>query len=308
MTQQFRTDLAVERTAAAPDLPGITQETRGKAFSVTEIRIKNDVCGAPIGKPAGRYVTLEAAAISRSSADYEAMAEELAEELEKPETKWTKESLSAGLSQLLEELGHFLPEEGCVFLAGLGNRAITPDALGPRVASKVLATRHLRTALSEEELSYLPELRPVCVLAGGVLGQTGMESAELIEAVCKQIQPAAVVAVDALACAELSRLGKTIQMSDSGISPGSGVANRRAELSRRTLGVPVIALGIPTVVDLHTAVQGIYGKSVPKDRPNMMVTPRDIDRLIDHAGDLLACSLNMALHPGMTFAQAEGLG
>lgn len=165
MTQQFRTDLAVERTAAAPDLPGITQETRGKAFSVTEIRIKNDVCGAPIGKPAGRYVTLEAAAISRSSADYEAMAEELA-----------------------EELGHFLPEEGCVFLAGLGNRAITPDALGPRVASKVLATRHLRTALSEEELSYLPELRPVCVLAGGVLGQTGMESAELIEAVCKQIQ------------------------------------------------------------------------------------------------------------------------
>lgn len=158
MTQQFRTDLAVERTAAAPDLPGITQETRGKAFSVTEIRIKNDVCGAPIGKPAGRYVTLEAAAISRSSADYEAMAEELA-----------------------EELGHFLPEEGCVFLAGLGNRAITPDALGPRVASKVLATRHLRTALSEEELSYLPELRPVCVLAGGVLGQTGMESAELIE-------------------------------------------------------------------------------------------------------------------------------
>lgn len=285
MTQQFRTDLAVERTAAAPDLPGIIQETRGKAFSVTEIRIKNDVCGAPIGKPAGRYVTLEAAAISRSSADYEAMAEELA-----------------------EELGHFLPEEGCVFLAGLGNHAITPDALGPRVASKVLATRHLRTALSEEELSYLPELRPVCVLAGGVLGQTGMESAELIEAVCKQIQPAAVVAVDALACAELSRLGKTIQMSDSGISPGSGVANRRAELSRRTLGVPVIALGIPTVVDLHTAVQGIYGKSVPKDRPNMMVTPRDIDRLINHAGDLLACSLNMALHPGMTFAQAEGLG
>ena len=190
--------------------------------------------------------------------------------------------------ELAAELGKFLPQEGCVFLAGLGNRAITPDALGPRVASKVLATRHLRTALTAEELTYLPELRPVCVLAGGVLGQTGMESAELIEAVCKQIQPAAVVAVDALACAELSRLGTTIQMSDSGISPGSG--------------------GIPTVVDLHTAVQGIYGKSVPKDRPNMMVTPRDIDRLIDHAGDLLACALNMALHDGMTFAQAEGLG
>ncbi|WP_298484121.1 GPR endopeptidase [uncultured Ruminococcus sp.] len=281
----IRTDLAVERTAAAPELPGVTQETRGKAFSVTEICIKNDTCGAPIGKPAGRYVTLEAEALSRNSAQYEEMAEELAAELER-----------------------FLPKEGCVFVAGLGNRAITPDALGPRVASKVLATRHLRTALSKEELEYLPELRPVCVLAGGVLGQTGMESAELLEAVCHQVQPAAVVAVDALACAELSRLGTTIQMSDSGISPGSGVANHRAELSKRTLGVPVVALGVPTVVDLHTAVQGIYGKSVPKNRPNMMVTPRDVDRLIDHAGDLLACSLNMALHPGMTFAQAEGLG
>ena len=173
--EPIRTDLAVERTAAAPSLPGVTQETRGNAFSVTEIRIKNDVCGAPIGKPAGRYVTLEAPAISRSSANYQEMAEELA-----------------------AELGKFLPQEGCVFLAGLGNRAITPDALGPRVASKVLATRHLRTALTAEELTYLPELRPVCVLAGGVLGQTGMESAELIEAVCKQIRPAAVVAVDAL--------------------------------------------------------------------------------------------------------------
>lgn len=281
----IRTDLAVERTAAAPELPGVTQETRGKIFSVTEIRIKNDTCGAPIGKPAGRYVTLEAEALSRNSSQYEEMAEELAAELER-----------------------FLPKEGCVFVAGLGNRAITPDALGPRVASKVLATRHLRTALSNEELEYLPEFRPVCVLAGGVLGQTGMESAELLEAVCHQVQPAAVVAVDALACAELSRLGTTIQMSDSGISPGSGVANHRAELSKRTLGVPVVALGVPTVVDLHTAVQGIYGKSVPKNRPNMMVTPRDVDRLIDHAGDLLACSLNMALHPGMTFAQAEGLG
>lgn len=282
--KSIRTDLAVERTAAAPALPGIHQETRGNVFSITEIRIQNDVCGAPIGKPAGRYVTLEAEALNRNHARYQEMAEELAQELQP-----------------------FLPEEGCVFVAGLGNRAITPDALGPRVASKVLATRHLQTALSEEELSYLPQLRPVCVLAGGVLGQTGMESAELLEAVCKQIKPAAVVAIDALACAELSRLGTTIQMSDSGISPGSGVANHRAELSERTLGVPVIAVGVPTVVDLHTAVQCIYGRQVPEDKPNMMVTPRDVDRLIDHAGDLVACALNMALHPGMTFSQAEGL-
>ena len=110
--EPIRTDLAVERTAAAPSLPGVTQETRGNAFSVTEIRIKNDVCGAPIGKPAGRYVTLEAPAISRSSANYQEMAEELA-----------------------AELGKFLPQEGCVFLAGLGNRAITP-LWGPALLRK----------------------------------------------------------------------------------------------------------------------------------------------------------------------------
>ena len=282
--KSIRTDLAVERTASAPSLPGIRQETRNGAFSITEITIKSDVCGAPIGKPAGRYVTLEAPVLTRSGENYQQMTEELARELQP-----------------------FLPEKGCVFVAGLGNRAVTPDALGPRVASKILATRHLETALTAEEKTLIPSLRPVCVLAGGVLGETGMESAELLTAVCRQIEPAAVVAIDALACAELSRLGTTIQMCDSGISPGSGVANHRAELSRQTLGVPVTAIGIPTVVDLHTAVQCIYGRQVPESRPNMMVTPRDIDRLIDHAGDMLACALNMALHPGMTFAQAEGL-
>lgn len=281
----IRTDLAVECTAAAPALPGITQQTRGTYFSTTEICIKNDTCGAPIGKPAGRYVTLETDSLNRSHENYAQMAQELAEELKA-----------------------FLPAEGCVFVAGLGNRAITPDALGPRTAAKVLATRHFSQAMTEEERSCLPELRPVCVLAGGVLGQTGMESAELIHAVCREVQPAAVVTVDALACAELSRLGTTIQMSDSGISPGSGVANHRRELSQRTLGIPVIALGIPTVVDLHTAAQSIYGRPVPKGQPNMMVTPRDVDRLIDHTGDLLACALNMALHPGMSFEQAESLG
>ncbi|MCD8220091.1 MAG: GPR endopeptidase [Ruminococcus sp.] len=282
--KSIRTDLAVERTAAAPSLHGIHQETRGDAFSVTEIRIQNDICGAPIGKPTGRYVTLEAQPLNRSHARYADMAQELAAEL------WA-----------------FLPEEGCVFVARLGNRAVTPDALEPRVAAKVLAMRHLKTALSQEEQSHLPELRPVCVLAGGVLGQTDMKTAELLEAVCRQVEPVAVVAVDALACADLARLGTTIQMCDSGISPGSGVANHRAKLSKQTLGVPVIALSVPTVVDLHTAVQCIYGRQVPENRPNMMVTPRDVDRLIDHAGNLLACALNMALHPGMTFAQVESL-
>jgi spore protease len=115
------------------------------------------------------------------------------------------------------------------------------------------------------------------------------------------------VAVDALACASLSRLGTTIQLCNSGIAPGSGVANHRVELSSKTFGIPVIALGVPTVVDLHTVIREFSPSGSPGEAPNMMVTPREIDRLIDHAGDLLACSLNMALHPGMTFSQAEGL-
>ena len=279
--EPIRTDLAVERTAAAPSLPGVTQETRGNAFSVTEIRIKNDVCGAPIGKPAGRYVTLEAPAISRSSANYQEMAEELA-----------------------AELGKFLPQEGCVFLAGLGNRAITPDALGPRVASKVLATRHLRTALTAEELTYLPELRPVCVLAGGVLGQTGVESGEIVGGLCEVVHPAAVIAIDALASRRCGRVCATVQLSDTGIIPGSGVGNHRAALNRETLGVPVFAIGVPTVVDSATLAADILEESgvekVDEERLRgehdaFMVTTRDIDQQVRDLSKVVGYGINWAL-------------
>ncbi len=279
-----RTDLAVECATPEHLSPGITRKKRGQVFSVTEIEIAKDEHGAAIGKPAGRYVTLEAKALTKACAHYAAMAEELA-----------------------EELRQFLPKHGTILVAGLGNHGITPDALGPRVAEKILATRHLKSALTEEEQEALPKFRPVCVLAAGVLGQTGIESAELLHAICRQVKPSALVAVDALACASLSRLGTTIQLCDSGIAPGSGVANHRVELSPKTFGIPVIALGVPTVVDLHTVIREFSPSDSPGKAPNMMVTPREIDRLIDHAGDLLACSLNMALHPGMTFSQAEGL-
>ena len=135
-----------------------------------------------------------------------------------------------------------------------------------------------------------------------------MESAALTAAVCKEIQPAAVLVIDALACSALNRLGTTIQLCDSGISPGSGVANHRAAFSEQTLGVPVLAVGVPTVVDLRTIVESITERTAPRDTPNLMVTPRDIDRLIDHASGMLATAINLALQPSMTFADAEGLG
>lgn len=281
----IRTDLALERIGSEnAQGKGIISTERGETFHITDIRIDSDEAGRRIGKPKGRYLTLETKVLSRFSDCYREMTEEFS-----------------------RELSAFLPESGCVLVAGLGNSAITPDALGPRTVSKVLATRHLKQELVEGEADFLRSLRPVSVLQSGVLGQTGMETAEIISAVCAKTNPKAVIAIDALACAELSRLGTTIQMCDSGISPGSGVENKRMELSEKTLGIPVIAVGIPTVVDLHTAAKGITGQEIPSGSPNMMVTPRDIDRLIDHAAGMISCGINMALHSELTFADAESL-
>lgn len=282
---QIRTDLALERMDdEKASGSGIHSTIRGKVFRITDIQIDDDRSGRRIGKPAGRYLTLETDALSRFSDHYQQMAEEFS-----------------------EELRGFLPKEGGILVVGLGNRAITPDALGPRTAGKVLATRHLKSELRAGEADFLTTLRPVSVLTSGVLGQTGMETAEIVSAVCRKIEPSAVIAVDALACAALDRLGTTIQMCDSGICPGSGVDNRRKELSRRTLGIEVIAVGVPTVVDLHTVVESLTDHAAPPDRPNLMVTPRDIDRLIDHAAGMISCGINLALHPELTFADAESL-
>ena len=289
--QTSRTDLALERAEGLEAPEGITLRRRGKAFQITEIEIDSDAHGAVIGRGKGRYLTLERIEPGSSGSAMQAQTEELA-----------------------QELRQFLPEgDGAVLVAGLGNADITPDALGQQTAGLVLATRHLRAELAENEpdTDFLRGLRQVSVLANGVLGQTGIETAELISALRETVQPACIIAVDALACSDLERLGTTVQISDAGISPGSGVQNRRAELSERTLGVPVIAVGVPTVVDLHTIVTQAVGEDAQAALtafPNMMVTPRDIDRLLHHAARLLAMSLNLALHPQFTFADAEALG
>ena len=279
---QNRTDLALEQAESLPGAEGITKTERGTAFRITEIVIDSDEHGAVIGRGKGRYLTLE---MQDGQSDFQAQAEELA-----------------------AEFGAFIPE-GPVLVTGLGNADITPDALGPETAGKVLATRHLRAELSENDpdTAFLRDMRPVSVLANGVLGQTGIETAELIRALTDTVQPKCVIAVDALACSDLGRLGCTVQISDAGISPGSGVQNRRAELSARTLGIPVIAVGVPTVVDLHTIVQQ-GGGEMPESLPNMMVTPRDIDRLLHHAARLIAAGINGALHPHLSLADLEALG
>ncbi len=281
---QVRTDLALERAAGSPSQEGILLRRRGTAFRITEIEIDSDAHGAAIGRPKGRYLTLEAMHLHHAS----------------PQMKQQ-------VTELAEELRRFIPE-GAALVAGLGNADITPDALGPMTAGRILATRHLRQELAENDpdTDFLRSLRPVSVLANGVLGQTGIETAELIAALRDRIKPQCILAVDALACSDLHRLGSTVQISDAGISPGSGVKNSRAELSAKTLGVPVIAVGIPTVVDLHTVVRQA-GAEPPQALPNLMVTPRDIDRLLHHAARLLALSINLALHPQLSYEDAEAL-
>lgn len=280
---QYRTDLALESLAEAKERGGITEHRRGTAFTITEIHIADDESGRPLGKGKGRYITLEGASLSRFSDAYEAMALELA-----------------------AELRTLLPKEGGVLVAGLGNQEITPDALGPRTMAKVLATRHLRKELSEEE-AFLRNLRQVSVLAGGVLGQTGIETAELLHAVCNTIRPAAMIAVDALACSALHRLGTTIQLSDTGIAPGSGVANHRMALTAEHFGIPVIGVGVPTVIGMRTIAEDLTGMQAKYEALDMMVTPRDVDRLIGQASHLLSCGINLALHPEMDYADVCSL-
>lgn len=286
---QTRTDLALEQAGGVSGREGISVRKRGNAFRTTEIIIDSDAHGAAIGRGKGRYLTLESERLSQFSAAYREQVEELA-----------------------AELRGFLPT-GEVLVAGLGNNDITPDALGPAVANKLLATRHLRTELANDstDADFLRSLRPVSVLAHGVLGQTGIETAELIHALRNTVHPQAVVAIDALACSDLQRLGTTIQISDAGISPGSGVQNSRKELSERTLGIPVIAIGVPTVVDMHTIVSHYVGETAWNGEnvlPNMMVTPRDIDKLLSRAAAMIAAALNLALHPQLGFEDVEGLG
>ena len=279
----IRTDLAVESFAEERLPEGVRREKRGRAFDITEIVIENDSCLKTLGKGKGRYITLEGRSLSRYADDYEEMAQEVA-----------------------GELGRLVPD-GDILVVGLGNNDITPDAVGPQAASRILATRHLRDELGEDEENFLVSLRRVSAIAGGVLGQTGIETAEIVRALAEQLQPAGIIAVDALACSDISRLGTAIQMTDAGISPGSGVANARKELSEKQLGIPVIAVGVPTVVDMHTIVRSLTGTDIEVNSPNMMVTPRDVDRLTERASQLIAFGINLALHPSLTFDDVRGL-
>lgn len=308
----IRTDLAIEAhemlTEAATEPVGVTinREDRQGAH-VTRIGITTPEGEQQLGKPMGHYVTVEfAAADLGGSADYEALCRAVA-----------------------DELAALLPvhSTGTVLVVGLGNRDITPDALGPKVISQLMVTRHL--------FDYLPEaidehMRSVCAISPGVLGITGIETGEVVRGVTESVHPDAVIVVDALAARSIERISTTIQLCDTGISPGAGVGNRRKALNRDTLGIPVIAVGVPTVIDavtiaidslqlaaenqtadnrLRRALKGfdrdeqhaLLRDALPEAITDFIVTPKDVDLLIDRVSKVVANGINLALHPGIGF-------
>ena len=288
----FRTDLAVEaienhKSAAA--LPHVRQSDRTlEGFAVHEVRILSEDAAREIGKPQGRYLTLELDALIRREEDAFPRA---------------CKALSTLLRELLPR-----PNDGPVLIAGLGNRMITPDAIGPQTADHVIATRHLVA----QSPAIFADWRPVSALAPGVLGQTGVETGEVICGVLDRVRPAAVIAVDALAAGRLSRLLRTVQLADTGITPGADGGNARTALNEETLGVPVIAVGVPTVVDGATLAHEISSQlgqpaceALDDLSQPVMITTRDIDREVADISRMIGYAVNMALHPHLSVADID---
>ena len=286
------TDLAVEAAelrTAGRTIPGkldgaVTTHEEKDGFSADIVEILDEKGEKLLEKPKGKYITLDI----------------------RPALKPGSEVFRTACELLGEYLRALLPADGCALVAGLGNRAITPDAVGPACADAIFVTRHLRARMPE----LFGMFRPVMASAPGVLGTTGIETAEYLRALVHETKPDFVIAVDALMARRISRLGATVQLTDTGVSPGSGLGTNTAKLDRAYLGVPVIALGVPTIVDAATlAVDTMReaGFDVPDEdavRANakgMIVTSKDIDRESAVCARLLAFGINLALQSGMDF-------
>ena len=317
----FRTDLAIElRENLSPtndDIPGVemtVEENDNCGVRVTWVEITTEEGAQAMGKPIGNYITLESQAMKENDTH-------------------AHEEIAKILARKLGRL-HKLGEDATILVIGLGNRHVTPDALGPQVCEKLLVTRHLGEDVPEE---LQGRLRGVAALAPGVMGITGIETAEIVKGVVDRAKPDLVIAIDALAARRTSRINATIQIADTGINPGAGLGNKRLPLNEEGLGVPVIAVGVPTVVDAATLVNdtmeqilqamaeasaesspdsqsfynmlenmqdgeryGIITEIMAPYAGNMFVTPKEVDAVITRLARIIANTLNIALHPGIT--------
>lgn len=279
-----RTDLVLEtHEMFAEEISGVeSQQKDTDGITVTHVKITTPEGALKIGRPMGNYVTVE---------------------IKNLETE-DEELCRRGAKAVCDELRKMIkiPADGSVLVAGLGNRYITPDSIGPKTVGKLTVTRHIT---KESGNGFDFDIRPVSAVAPGVLGLTGIETSEILLGVAERVKPDLIIAVDALASRKLSRLGTTVQICDTGISPGSGVGNNRNEISEKSLGVPVIAIGVPMVVDALTlatdilesvkgTVDEIKNAMIP-DKKNMVVTPNDVDVISDQASEIIAEGINMAL-------------
>ena len=283
----LRTDLAVEaRELAGGSVKGIDYKTYSESgLSISRLTVKTEKAKQTLGKDIGTYITVALPSLTDNFT-----------------------STDKRLAAIGREIRRLIPVNGLILVVGLGNEEITPDALGPKTALKVLATRHIQGELARS--AGLDGLRPVAVMNTGVTGQTGIETGEYILSVVKRIRPNAVVVIDALASRRLERLGTTLQISDAGISPGAGVGNHRTRINKDTIGVPVISVGVPTVVDVQTLAGDLLGlerqgelENFPKLSRNMVVIPREIDLLTERASRLLGFALNAALQDRFSLSE-----
>jgi len=297
---EFRTDLAMENLAGDLSYPGVeVHRWQESDIELIEVVICTDEAARALGKPRGNYLTLECPLLREHD----------------PDARIAMSTL------LAEELGRLLESEDTapVLVVGLGNRSITPDALGPAVIDKTLVTRHVMNAEFANN-----SLRSVCAVAPGVLGVTGVETAELVESLVRDIRPRAVICIDSLAARDSRRIGCTIQISNTGIQPGSGVGNHRKPFSRETLGVDVIAVGIPTVIYAATLARDAFAMLSDEEKHeqaldalekdlldtslgNLIVTPRDIDAIVKNCAVLVAAAVNRALQPNLSEAEIAAM-
>ena len=277
----IRTDLAMEAHDIAQRenkgvIDGITSATeQHNNVKITRVEILTDEAGARLGKQKGMYVTIEAPYLKYSIDDYEDAVKLLSYEIIKMSD---------------------IDKKQTVLVAGLGNRSITADAVGPVVVDKLLVTRHMQDYIDAPTGT-------VSAIAPGVLGTTGIETSDIIKGVCEKLSPSLIIAVDALAAADISRVSTTIQIADTGIQPGAGIGNNRKGLNEETLGVKVIAIGVPTVIDAAT----ISKIPIPEELSPLTVTTKDIDLVIEKMAKTVANGINLALHKELTLNEIEEL-
>lgn len=268
-----RTDLAIEAHNAAFGTGVSVKRKNCDGAEITEVIIETDTASERLKKPKGRYITIKAEELLYDTEVYSRVCRILAKCIK-------------SLADTNED----------ILVAGLGNRAITPDALGPEVVARVLVTNHIKEQL---QYDFVDKLGRVSAIAPGVVGTTGMETAEILRGIIKEKKPDLVIAVDAFAASDADNISTTIQISDTGLVPGGGVGNRRNAINEETLGVPVIAIGVPTVVDAEILSGGEWeGKS-------LVLTPKDIDVVIDRTAKTVANGINLAAHSELTIKEIE---